>query len=74
MSEKDLRFLVVDDEADEVGVAWRPEVLPGQCDGVTCCDIGHELKDVTFTCFKKKGTSCQFYWERGKPIGLSSGF
>lgn len=39
----DLRFLVVDDEADEVRVAWRAEVLPGQRDGVTCCDVGHEL-------------------------------
>lgn len=37
------RFLVVDDEADEVGVARRPVVLPRQPDGMARCDVGDEL-------------------------------
>lgn len=66
----DSRFFVVDDEADEVRVVWRPEVLPGQRDGVTGCHVGHELEDVTFTCWKKKGREGPF-----KPtVGLHSGF
>lgn len=37
------RFLVVDNEADKVGVAWRPVVLPHQPDGMARCDVGDEL-------------------------------
>lgn len=37
------RFLVVDDEADEVSVARRPVVLPRQPDGMARCDVGDEL-------------------------------
>lgn len=48
------RFLVVDNEADQAFVSWRPVVLPRQPNGMARCDVGLELQDVTFTCLNRR--------------------
>lgn len=47
---KDLRFLVVDDEADEVSVVPRAIALPGEFDPCAAGAVGLKLQDGASTC------------------------
>lgn len=62
------RFLVVDDEADQVSIVWQLVTLPHHLDSMACCDVGFKFKDVTFTCCEKAALSMRHIYEVFKQI------
>lgn len=51
--QKNLRFLVVDDKADEVSIVARTVALPGKFDPCAARAVGLKLQDGASTCGKK---------------------
>lgn len=54
---KNVRFLVVDDEADEVSVVARPIALPGEFDPGAARAVGLKLQDGTSACGPERKSS-----------------
>lgn len=52
-----LRFLVVDDKADEVSIVARTVTLPSKFDPRAARAVGLELQDGASTCGKKSSHS-----------------
>lgn len=51
---RNVRFLVVDDKADEVSVVRGAIALPGEFDPCTAGAVGLKLQDSTFTYGRKE--------------------